>query len=440
MPKVLIIADDLTGANATGVLLAKKGFKTGTFLNLDQYPKDQNFDVVSISTDSRGIDSKEAYTRVKNVINFFQNSCTSLYTKRIDSTLRGNIGSEIEALLDTLTDHIAIIVGSFPLSGRISIGGYLTVNSLPLEKTSVAQDPKNPVTESYIPKIIQKQTSYPVGFISLKVVLEGSKSIKAELLKQKEQGNKILVLDATTNEDIEEIARATVDSKIKAIAVDPGPFTSALTSQILKDSNKALAQKSMFVVGSVTDVTQSQLEAIQVKYRPLTVKASPKALIYDNTRNQEIDRVVEELLREMDQYKIIGVATTKNKDGILNLKEIAKELDITEDDVAARISQGLGEITKRVMDQSHGLIGGLYTSGGDVTVAVCNSLKSAGIQVKDEVLPLAAYGKIIGGQYNNTPIITKGGLIGDSRAMIQALDYLSTKISTNRITNFEEEI
>lgn len=439
MPKVLIIADDLTGANATGVLLAKKGFKTGTFLNLNKYPKDQDFDIVSISTDSRGINPKNAYSRVKNIVNFFKDSNIALYTKRIDSTLRGNIGSETAAILDTLQDHIAILVCSFPSSGRTSVGGYLIVNSLPLEKTSVAKDPKTPISQSYIPQLIQEQTDYPVGFIPLKIVLEGKQSIATELAKQKELGKKVIVVDATTNEDIEEIAKSVAQSKIKAIAVDPGPFTSALASQLLKDSNISLGQKTMFVVGSVTDVTKGQLEELNVKHQSLTVKVSPKELIYDRGREIEIDRVTKKLLTEMDDYKIVGIATTKSKDGILDLPKIAKELKITEDDVATLISQGLGEITKRVMDQSQGKIGGLYTSGGDVTVAVCHSLQSAGIEVKDEVLPLAAYGKIIGGKYENTPIITKGGLIGDSKAMITALDYLSTKISTNIISNIKED-
>ncbi|WP_350343994.1 four-carbon acid sugar kinase family protein [Proteinivorax tanatarense] len=441
MSKVVIIADDLTGANATGVLLARKGFKTGTYLNIDRYSKDNNCEVISISTDSRAISAKNAYQRVQSVAQFFKDDDVSLFANRIDSTLRGNIGAETEALLDILEDHMAIVVCSFPSSGRTSVGGYLTVDSLPLEKTAVAQDPKTPISQSYIPQLIQEQTDYPLGFIPLKVVLKGCSTIAVQLAKQRELGNRIVVVDATTDEDIKEIAKATRESKINAISVDPGPFTSALASQILEDSKeKFLGQKTMFVVGSVTDVTRGQLEELKLKHRPLTVKVSPMDLIYDDIKEKEIERATKKLLQDMDSYKIIGVATTKNKEGVLNLPQIAKELKISEDDVANRISKGLGEITKRVMKESKGKIGGLYTSGGDVTVAVCHSLQSAGIEVKDEVLPLAAYGKILGGSYENTPIITKGGLIGDSKAMITALEYLLTKISTNQYSNKEEKI
>ena len=82
------------------------------------------------------------------------------------------------------------------------------------------------------------------------------------------------------------------------------------------------------------------------------------------------------------------------------------------------------------MEESGSQIGGLYTSGGDVTVAVCKELNSSGIVVKDEVLPLAVYGRIFEGEYDNYPIITKGGLVGGDDALIQSVEYLLTKIST----------
>ena len=103
MGKVVIIADDLTGANATSVLLVRQGFNAVTFLNLEKYNGEEHKDlnIVSISTDSRG-----------------------------------NIGVEISAILENLPDDtLAIVVPSFPTSGRVCIGGYLMVNQVPLEKT-----------------------------------------------------------------------------------------------------------------------------------------------------------------------------------------------------------------------------------------------------------------------------------------------------------------
>ena len=64
-----------------------------------------------------------------------------------------------------------------------------------------------------------------------------------------------------------------------------------------------------------------------------------------------------------------------------------------------------------------------------MTVAVCNSLGAAGIKVEGEIMPLAVYSRLIGGSYNNMPIVTKGGLIGDEKALIKCIDYLLSKIN-----------
>ncbi len=441
MLQVVIIADDLTGANATGVLLARQGFKTATFLNLDNHYKEakDNFDVISTTTDSRGISKEEAYSSVNNIVKFFKDKEVGLFSKRIDSTLRGNIGAEIDAVLDELNrQELAIVVPAFPASARITVGGYLMVSSVPLEKTDVAKDPKTPVNHSYVPNIIKEQTKYSVGFIPLDKTLKGAHSIRESILDEKDKGNRIIVIDATTNEDISQIAKAVELTKLNVIAVDPGPFTAALAKELIGEPIKVPGRKVMLVVGSVTNTTRKQLDELRLKYNPLLISVNAKDLIYEDTYNSEIDRVVEKLFNDIKNYEIVGVVTTQREDEVLNLSEHATNLGITEDEASQRISNGLAKIAKKVMERKDAAIGGLYTSGGDVTVAVCKEFKSSGIEVKDEVLPLAAYGRIIDGEYDNTPIITKGGLIGDSTALVKSVEYLLTKISNEYHLNISK--
>lgn len=442
MPQVVIIADDLTGANATGVLLARQGFKTATFLNLDEDFKrtKHNFNVISTSTDSRGITKEEAYSRVSDVVKFFKDKKVRLFSKRIDSTLRGNLGAEIDAVLDELSgEELAIVVPAFPASERITVGGYLLVNSVPLEKTDVSKDPKTPVHHTYVPNIIKGQTKYSVGFIPLSKTLKSSDIVKEAILGERDKGSRVIVIDATTNEEIALIAKAVKDTKLKVIAVDPGPFTAALTKELIVEPKKVPGQKVMLVVGSVTNTTRKQLDELRLRFDPLLVSVNAKNLIYEDTLNEEINRVVEKLFKNIQSYEIVGVVTTEKEEEVLNLNEHATILGITEDEAAERISVGLAKIAKRVMERKDSLIGGLYTSGGDVTVAVCKEFQSEGIEVKDEVLPLAAYGRIINGEYNNIPIITKGGLVGDSTALVKSVEYLLTKISNEYHLNINNK-
>ncbi|MBS4535650.1 four-carbon acid sugar kinase family protein [Clostridium sp. D2Q-14] len=434
MPDVVIIADDLTGANATSVLIARQGYKSATFLNLDNYleEKHKDFDVVSITTDSRSIEEQIAYKRVKKVVNFFENKDVKLISKRIDSTVRGNIGAEIDAVLDTLSwNEIAIMVPAFPSSERVTIGGFLMVDSIPLEQTDVAKDPKTPVSISFIPKLLRKQSKYNVGTIGLDKVLEGAEAVKERIIENKEKGNRIIIIDATTNKDIETIARASKSSNLNIVAVDPGPFTSELTKELLGKTKKTLGKKVMITIGSVTNLTRRQIEHFRLKYNPLLVSVDSEKLIYEDTRKAEINKAVNYLVNNLEDYEVIGVITTNDEGEVLNLKEIAKDLGVTEDDVAQRISTALAIITRTVMDNSNNKIGGLYTSGGDVTVDICHVLKTVGIEVKDEILPLAVYGRVIEGKYPDMPIVTKGGLVGEDDALIKCVDYLQTKISND---------
>src|SRR5690625_7899899 len=87
-------------------------------------------------------------------MNSFEEWGAKIICKRIDSTARGKIGLEIDTVLNELGENsVAIVVAAFPDSDRITSGGYLLVDSLPVQETDVAKDPLKPIEESYIPAI-----------------------------------------------------------------------------------------------------------------------------------------------------------------------------------------------------------------------------------------------------------------------------------------------
>lgn len=431
--KLYIIADDLTGANATSVLLAKEGFKCSTFIDANLINKENanKYDIVAVSTDSRGIKPNEAYEKVSYEVNRVKHN-NPMYTKRIDSTLRGNIGSEIDAILDNTKDSIAIVVPSYPDSGRIAIGGFLLVNSIPLEKTLVARDPKCPITNSRVSDIIKNQTKYKISSIEINEVLRGETSLGQKIKQLADQGSKIIVVDAVTNEDIEIIAKASKLSNLNIISVDPGPYTKCLMNEFCGESIVEQGKKVFFAIGSVSKTTISQIEHLAVSKSPSLIRVDPLKLIDDKLKNEEIKRVIE-IVKEKLKYatsNILGVVTTTREDEVLDLSSLSKELNLDEESISVKINEGLALITELSLQISNSSIGALYTSGGDVTMEVMKRLHVEGIDIKDEVIPLAVYGRFIGGKYPNMPAITKGGLIGDKETLSMCIDYLLTKIST----------
>lgn len=432
MAKVVIVADDLTGANATSVLLVRNGFRASTFLNLEKYREEasRGIDVISISTDSRGVTGEEAHTRVGQVVRKMAGGDIALFSKRIDSTLRGNIGQEMKAMMEELPGHMAVIVPSFPSSGRVCIGGYLLVHQVPLEHTDVGKDPKTPIRNSKVETILKEQFSGQVDSIHLDCVLKGEAAIRDQLLDLSRSGAQAVIIDATTDEDIETIARAVKASGLPVIAVDPGPFTAAMARQELARPVQSVSKKILFTIGSVSNLTRRQIEQMKLKFDPLIYHVNARNLLDAKSLEAEAEKALDYLFENMASHEILGITTTVSEDQVLNLSAVAKAHHTTEEDISIRIADGLARITQRILDKSNQSIGALYTSGGDVTVAVCNALNASGIIVKDEVLPLAVYGRLYEGAWDNFPIITKGGLVGGEDALILSIDYLLTKIST----------
>lgn len=431
--KLYVIADDLTGANATSVLLAKEGFKCSTFID-SALLNDENMsrcDVVAISTDSRGITKEEAYARVSEEVQRVKH-LQPVYTKRIDSTLRGNIGAEIDAILDQDKNSIAVVVASYLDSGRISIGGFLLVDSVPLQNTLVAKDPKCPVTNSSVKEIIQSQTKFKVSDIQISDVLRGEEFLSRKINLLVDEGNRIIVIDAVTNDEIETIAKASALTKLNVIPVDPGPFTKCLMNTKYGSSHVGQGKKVFFAIGSVSKTTIGQIENLVATKSPALVKVNPLKLIDDEQIDQEVERVLHiiEGKLKLNQSNIVGITTTTREDEVLNLSELSEKLGMDEEAISVKINKGLAKITELALELSNSSIGALYTSGGDVTMEVMKRLGVEGIDIKDEIIPLAVYGRFIGGKYPNMPAITKGGLIGDKKTLSLCIDYLATKVST----------
>lgn len=432
MPQCVVIADDLTGANATGVLLKKMNYKAYTVMNAERIELKtlEDCDCVLYPTDSRGVEPEIAYNRVHNVCGLLKNDNVKVYAKRIDSTLRGNMGSETDAMLDCLgEDYTAIAAPCFPASGRIVIGGYMLVNGLPLHRTDIALDPKTPVKISEAAVLFEQQSKYKVSSILMKDLMHG-KHYLADLMNQHvAEGSRIIVLDCVTQEDLDLIADAVITSKLKTVAVDPGVFTATLSRKLIKPVEKKEKDKILAVVGSVNPNTKVQMEELWLSQRTHNVFVNTKELLNgDAGREQEIRRVTEEILKECDRNAV----STVTGDGIypenrIDFTPYMERYHCSMDDVTGRINSAFAEITYRIF-KAEPTFKGLYTSGGDVTVAVCEKFQTAGLSLMDEVLPLAAYGQFLKGEFEGVHIITKGGSQGGRDAINKCVTYLKEKL------------
>lgn len=130
--RLVIVADDLTGAADSVVCMAEKGTASIVLDRDGGWPAD---DIVAVDIDSRHCPPDEAAERAAAAAERAALLGARVY-KKIDSTLRGNIAVELRAMTDALDRRgsraLVVVAAAFPATGRTTSGGVVHVNGSPL--------------------------------------------------------------------------------------------------------------------------------------------------------------------------------------------------------------------------------------------------------------------------------------------------------------------
>lgn len=438
---IAVIADDFTGANDNGALLAAKGFSSATCLGLAHWdPKEfTQCDAVCLNAESRLLHREDAYKAVYDAVTEFNKEKPALVSKRIDSTLRGNVGAELEAAIKAMDDThghkqtLAVLVASYPHSGRICVGGYQIVHGVPLERSPIAKDAATPVHHTAVLKIIADQTSLPCGFVPLEKVLAGPDAVRETIEAARAQGCRAVVCDAVSDDDIAVIAQSLADAPYPLVSLDPGPFTSELAAARIEAPRAEFENRIFLTVGSTSELTRVQLETLRLAHPCHIVSMDVRKVLAGEAESQaECRRVLEAVFAAPEEAKVLGVCTAASKEDVFSMQEMSQTLGIAPSEISRRINMALAHVAQEALKNESLRIGGLYTSGGEVTVSVMRTLKAGGFSVRIMVLPLAVYGHIIGGEHPDLPMITKGGFVGDKDSLVECMEYLFTKISSRK--------
>ena len=228
MPELLIIADDLTGALDTGVQLVKRGLPVRILL----YPAagdpsedggyaawdEPGFSVLVLVAETRHSTPAEAYRVVSTVLRKARAMAIPVIYKKTDSALRGNIGSELQAMLDVYPGEPVCFVPAFPAAGRTTQGGVQYIDGQPAADSPFGRDPLSPVRESYIPAWLRQKGltgrcrpvgkgAFPLSSATDPLPTAGNMCVAGETNADGEtrMPGDLFVFDAQTDEDLREI-------------------------------------------------------------------------------------------------------------------------------------------------------------------------------------------------------------------------------------------
>jgi uncharacterized protein YgbK (DUF1537 family) len=440
LPKFGVIADDLTGAMDAGVQLLGKDIKVRVVINHKNIHKiDQGADVIIVTTESRNLDSRLAYNKVRQSIDFLNQEGIELIYKKIDSTLRGNIGKELDAVIDSSNKELIIMAPALPFNGRTTIRGEHYVSGVKLEKTELARDPFSPITQSYIPDIISLQSEQKVSIVNIETIRKGKKVLMDEIVKAYEQDCTTIVMDALENQDLRMIACASMDlGKRILLCGSAGLFQFVpqllKTEEINRDSKeqetpyKVMAENSkhkpvIVLSGSPALMSKRQIEfAVKHLDNIGYLKLHNESLFdSESSRQKELRRVQGEIERILAKGKnLIIDGAGEDKESLRRYYKDNLILLYRNSDILLNI---LSDILKAIVNKVD--IRGLILFGGDTAFRICYNLGVYGVHIVEEVEPYIPAGILIGGRLDGLPVITKAGGFGSESTLVSAIKYFS---------------
>ena len=437
MAECVVIADEITGGSSVAALLEKNRCSVCSLINTKglKDPATADFDCLVYSTNSRTLTPEQSYQLVFYAGKLLKSPDVKLYAKRIDPSMRGNTCTETQALLDALgePDRVAIVVPAFPDLKRINVGGYILVDGLPLQKALAGLDDMRPAQGGRVAELFSEKFRYHTEVLYLKEFLKGTEHLSMRIRELANHGARAIVLDCTSQEDLNMIADAILASEIKFLAVDPGPFTATLARKVMRaaEAHKATNQKIFGMVGGNNPLIAAQVEKLRLEEKVLLVSVDSTALIEDEQRRAaEIDRVVNELLTKYDDYKIAFAVSDHlgaTSQQLISFDEELEKAGRSSLEALDLISSAYGQIARRVL-QGEPNVHAIYTTGAEYTLAICRELKSSGLNILGQVLPLTAYGEVIGGDFAGLKYVTSSSSAIDTSTITVSIQYLKRKL------------
>lgn len=277
-----VIADDFTGASDVANTIAKGygsegGLRTVQYLGIPETPAPASVEAAVISLKSRSIPAPEAVSQSLAALDWLQaQGCRQIvfkYCSTFDSTPEGNIGPVGEALALRLGVGGVVACSAFPETGRTIYKGHLFVGDRLLNESGMEHHPLNPMTDANLRRWLGLQCREPVGLVDWTVLRRGADAIRNALASSAEEGHRLVIVDALSNDDLLVLDEACVEARLltggSGIALGlPRNFIRAGLADGGKPHVDPVDGPEAILVGSCSRATLNQIE-IHAKDHPI---------------------------------------------------------------------------------------------------------------------------------------------------------------------------
>ena len=403
MPKLLIIADDFTGAMDTGVQLAQFNIET---LVMPHWPPTgeitYNSTVLSINANTRHLSPKQAKNIYAEILLAY-GKVPYLYLKT-DSALRGNLSAGFFALITEKPEPV-FFIPAYPAVNRWTKDGYHYINEELLEHSVFSKDPRTPTLESYIPTLLT--ADYPVT----------TQLLSTDFSETEFSTDTVYIVDSKTEKDIITIGNKLKKQGFPRKTAGCAGFAS-MFPEVLSLKEKAKPplppepSPTLFLSGSANAITFAQLrKAEEQGYKIISIPPELK-LRGIKKEGQRFSDFCKEIVEGLKAGQSVLVATARGEQELL-----------TEENISAFVfQQTLEEIFAKTAQSvvKNFPLKNLAIFGGDTGLSVISALGIQSLLLLEEVQP----GVPLSVAKGELPIrlVTKSGGLGGVD-VVKKIDY-----------------
>lgn len=414
MDRIIVLADDFTGATDIASAFADTGRKVRTWtsaeaINLESPGFVSDVDVEVVALKSRSCPPDEAIKLMKESLRRlgYKNGSDQIYFKycsTFDSTPQGNIGPCLDFLVKVTGDELPVVVPAFPDNYRTQYCGYLFVSGKLLSETHMANHPLTPMRDSSVIRLLESQSQRPCELVRLEDLRRGA---LGKRFKQKPNVGASLVIDAITNSDMQIIA----ESVSQRTLVSGG---SALAQWYPKigESTRVVAEVStdddgLILVGSRSEMTQKQLSYYVSQQGQRLIEIDP-----GNSIKDEVARLVKEI--EVVRAEGMGAAPIVGRPVIFRG-------DQGESETSTKIETVLANLAVQFRNS-----GGkqLIVAGGETSGAILQALGVIFLEIGQNIAPGVSWSKAHLQSGEEMTIALKSGNFGDERFFVESWSVL----------------
>jgi len=466
MEKILVIADDLTGAtNSASLLLdGSSGIKvfieSASLGHEDLYSLKDN-SVIVLNTNTRTENKKSACKAIISLSQIIKEFSPGIIIKKIDTAYRGNVAAETDALMKSSGRKYAFIINSIPSMNRITVGGFQIIDGrFPIE-SDFSFELHEKAQSSFVPDILGKDLELKPALLRLEEIRRGQANLERIIKSHIENNIKTMVFDSVTDEDIY-ISIKAVNGIISEMAINDAVWVGslglieAIKRNCMRDINGCFANKKNLQIKEKNNKGNSTRSSVKVK-KILGVSASMHSISHRQLLRARNEGVA--ALEVIDFEELTGIGTRdigrialQGKDQVnaaafdiagskvlgKYISRINQMLEKTDVFITLKISETLKrepveklilgavvEIVRSLLpDKSKAeKISRLILTGGETSFHILKGFNTRSICILDKIENGIDYGLIQDGLLEGKELLIKGGSVGDDESVIKMINY-----------------